>query len=799
MKHLYLFYFLFTFTGIHAQFITNTGIELKNSANISTNGDWINNVGTNIINQGTIQTSESFVNNGTLDGVSRGGFTLDFATDLNFQPGGSQLGFLTKKGPGAALLTGTINIKDSLLLQNGILRVVNPNDTVFLGTNGLVTANAASYVEGLMAREGIGDFLFPLGKDGKYLPLKLYKVNAKRITTAVINAPSGYSAGPGLDSLINFPYAWQVQEKMIDDTAAYVEVNYPNDLPITANPIIAREVTGKRYASMGARFISNASGRVTIRGYTRGLIGLYTVAAGFPLDLETDSLALVGFYNATSGPNWTNKTNWLSGDIGTWFGVTQFGQSITALNLPSNNITGDVPDQLIDIQALETVNLSGNKISFIPDFTLNTEITSLNVSNNELNFASLEPNASIAGIEYVNQALLGTPLDLLLPVGSAQQFTVNAGGVSSEYVWKKNAIVVEGATSPTYTIPAINRSNMGEYVAEVTNPLLPGLMLKSAVQKALAYANVSGQLNIGQNIAATKGKMSLLKITPAAYDTIGPIEINNDGTFSFEKIILADYHLLGFADTLTHQEALPTYYTNTIFWEEADTIFLEDNVTGLAIVSSLKPAPTAGKGSIDGTLEEDDGSGGRYNKTQKIKRVGGAAVTARRVESGGRGKEEMLTLVSYVFTNDNGEFKLPDLPTGLYRLNIQYPGYPMDENSFITIPIGTALQSQVSVAASVLNGKINVKKIIITGVPEDEDYSLEVYPNPAVDIIRLKFASDGHQRMISILDLNGKTINATAAIDKDVQLNLHGLKKGMYFIRIEERGATVKTLKLSIE
>lgn len=800
MKYTLLFIF-FTCTMAHAQFITNNGIELTNSARVVTDGDWINDPGTNIINNGIIQTSESFVNNGTLDPASTGGFVLQYAVDLNFTPGGSSMGFLTKDGAGTALVTGTIGIKDSLILKNGLIRLLNTNDTVAVKKGGTVSSGPGAYVEGLFARAGTGDLIFPIGKDGKYLPLKLYKAQAQKITASVMDAPAGYAAGPGLDSLINFPYVWKIQEKANADTAAYVELNYPNTLPIGANPIVVREISGQKYASMGARFKSNASGRVTIRSYSRGLKGVFTVANGFANDPVTDSLALVALYNSTGGTSWTTKTNWLTGDISTWAGVTVTGQNITALNLSSNNLTGAVPDPLVDIVALQSINLSANNILSIPDFTANKQLTTLDVSGNKLDFNSLEPNASVPGIVYNNQAVLGTPKDSLVAVGSAFDFIVNAGGQSSQYQWKRNGLPVAGATAPLYSVASIDRTTMGEYVAQVTNPLLPGLTLTSAPQNTLAYATVTGKLFASPNVAASQGKMTLFRITPLAYDTIGTVPVLADGTYSFSKIILDNYQLLGFADTLTHAGALPTYYKNTVFWEEADTVFLENNLSGLNITSNAKPAAPSGRGSISGYLVEDDGTAsGRLNKTQKVKRVGGAGASARRVERTGRGKEEILTLVAYTFTNDEGEFNIPNLPVGEYRLNIQYPGYPMDETSFTTITIGTALQSQVSVEARVTDGKINVQKRIITGIADPEHYNAVVYPNPAIDFVHLQFAEPSAGRVVALIDASGKALKSTPAENKDVVVNVENLVKGLYFLQVNGNdGVTLKTFKVSIE
>jgi hypothetical protein len=791
------FIFSLSVFSCSAQFIHNTGIDIKSNGLIVTNGDWTNDAGT-LQNNGVIQTSQSFVNNGTLSPLSTGGFVLLFSTDLNFKPGGTQFGYVVKNGAGAALTTGTLSLKDSLVLKQGSIKLLSLSDTVSLKSTAQIISSPTTWVEGLVARTGSGTLDFPVGRDGMALPLRLYKANAQKITISVSAAPSGYSAGPGVDALIAFPYIWTVKEKVSSDTAAYVELNYPTTLPLSANPIVARQVAGNKYASRGARKITNANGRVSITSYSRGLAGTFTIATGFPADLATDSLAMVALYNATGGTSWATRTNWLTGEIETWSGVTVNGQSLTAVNLANNKLTGVVPDQLVDIVALQTMNLSGNSLTSIPDFTANTQVTSLNVSGNKLTFASLEPNATVPGLTYTGQADIGTPSSNLIPAGNPVELTVNAGGASSVYSWKRNGVIVPGATSSTLSLAAINRGNMGSYIAEVSNPKLPALILKSALQTKLAYVTIDGKLFAEPTVAATKGAITLLKVKPLAFDTIAKVNVAGNGSYFFDKVILDDYEIVGFADTLTYNRALPTYYKNTIFWEEADTIFLTNNLSNIDITSGLEPSASSGRGIISGYLEEDDGSG-RLSEEQRAKRVAGAGASVRRVEQVGRGQEEKLTLVAYVYTDENGEFALPNLPTGEYRLNLQYPGYPMDPNSFITIPIGSGLQSQVNIQANVVNGKINVKKLIITGVLEHEQYSVNLFPNPAVEFVKVQFKNESSSRTIGLFDERGNLIVSNSAQRMETTIDVSEFAKGFYVLRIKEKDTPARTFKLSVE
>lgn len=804
MRKYFFFIALLISCHAYAQFITNDGIAITNSATLVTNGEWHNAPGTNIINNGIIRTTETFTNSGTLDASSTGGFVLQFSTDKNFLPGGPSMGFLVKDGAGHAVVMGTVAVKDSLVLRNGLIQMLNATDTISIRAGALLAASANAYVEGMVARAGTGNLFFPIGRGSEYLPLTMHKVSAKKLTASVSLAPATHTAGPGVDALISFPYAWKVIEEVNADTAAYVEVNYPNTLPVVTNPIIVREISGQRFASMGARVISNSAGRVTVRSYSRGTKGLFTVAQGFPSDFKTDSLALVALYNATGGlltpaqGGWTTKTNWLTGDVDTWFGVTVTGQSITAVNLQNNKLSGAVPDPLVDILSLQSVNLSSNGITSIPVFTENPEIQSLNVTSNKLTFESLEPNAGVLGINYLAQATFGTPRDESVPVGSTVSFEANAGGSGSVYQWKRNGVNVQGATSPVYNVASIGKNTMGEYVAVVTNPSLPNLTLTSAPLKTLAHADVNGKLYISQEEPATAGTMLLYKVTNTKFDVIDTVFVNNDGSYAFQNVTLDDYQIRGFADTLVHAGALPTYYESTIFWEEADTLFLENNVDNLDIHSVTEPGPPSGRGLISGTLEEDvpSGSGGRTQLPKPVKQVG---VSARRVQNTGRGKEEILVLVAYVFTDDEGKFSLPNLPTGTYRLNFQYPGYPMDETSDVTLVIGEALQSQITVEAKVENGKINVRKRIITGLYDSEKFQVRLFPNPVVDYINLYFDNEAKGRTIDLTTISGRSMMNEFAEQKEAQLNIQHLEPGIYLLRVRQDGIAVKTLKVVIE
>ena len=81
--------------------------------------------------------------------------------------------------------------------------------------------------------------------------------------------------------------------------------------------------------------------------------------------------ALLALYNSTNGDNWRNKTGWLTNDpIRKWFGLIS-GPSedsdgtylVSVIRLYSNNLTGEIPTELGNLEALRALNLSRNNLT----------------------------------------------------------------------------------------------------------------------------------------------------------------------------------------------------------------------------------------------------------------------------------------------------------------------------------------------------------------------------------------------------------------------------------------------------
>ncbi|HNP06644.1 MAG TPA: FG-GAP-like repeat-containing protein [Cyclobacteriaceae bacterium] len=257
-------------------------------------------------------------------------------------------------------------------------------------------------------------------------------------------------------------------------------------------------------------------------------VNSHSIAAP-PTVLTSDSLALVAFYNSTNGPNWLARTNWLTGPVNTWFGVTVNSNRVTQLSLAANGLSGQLPGEIGNLSALtsmslresflgnaiippeignllnltvldlsqcnfngvvpseissllnlQTLMLQGNHFIDLPVLTSLPLLTTLNISSNNFTFEDIEPIVGITGIIYAPQRNLTDLLDVTVfaRLGEQVVFSENTvGGSSNVYEWVKDNVVISSGTK--FTIPEFALINAGSYYFRITNPIAPLLTLKT--------------------------------------------------------------------------------------------------------------------------------------------------------------------------------------------------------------------------------------------------------------------------------------------------------------------------------
>ncbi|MEL7145920.1 MAG: T9SS type A sorting domain-containing protein, partial [Bacteroidota bacterium] len=166
-------------------------------------------------------------------------------------------------------------------------------------------------------------------------------------------------------------------------------------------------------------------------------------------------------------------------------------------------------------------------------------------------------------------------------------------------------------------------------------------------------------------------------------------------------------------------------------------------------------------------------------------------------------------LFAYTQTDDEGLFSFGNLPAGVYRIFIEYPGIPIDEDAFTEFEITEdGKNNDVSITAEVFEDGIEIIGVI-TGIAKDLIDELVVYPNPVTDgKVNVRFAARTNVELkVEIADLSGKiiwtgTINNAALSGGEGQIDISEVPAGMYLIRMtvpELQNETVLNDKILIE
>ena len=152
----------------------------------------------------------------------------------------------------------------------------------------------------------------------------------------------------------------------------FAEYQYQGNIPIHSNNNTLSVSAGGTLANntykwykgslLAATTNSDSTYTATEQGYYHVEItnsiatGLTLISDSVYIDfntLNTDSLALVDFYNSTNGPNW-NTNNWLtSAPVSTWSGVTVSNNRVTEILIGNIGVFGPIPSSFGNLTALK--------------------------------------------------------------------------------------------------------------------------------------------------------------------------------------------------------------------------------------------------------------------------------------------------------------------------------------------------------------------------------------------------------------------------------------------------------------
>ncbi|MEQ8552689.1 MAG: LamG-like jellyroll fold domain-containing protein [Cyclobacteriaceae bacterium] len=520
--------------------------------------------------------------------------------------------------------------------------------------------------------------------------------------------------------------------------------------------------------------------------------------------LESDSLVVRQMYDAMSGESWSVEAEWIDSPLSTREELTVENGRITGLDFSGKGLTGALPVNITSLDSLNSLNLSSNKVVGLPDMSSLIKLQTLDVSNNSLDFGDLEANAELfsESTQYSPQAKVGQRDSLTRVKGTQYIFSTVIGGEQNTYQWKVdnyNTFPVEfvnvtDANSSSLVVSNLDFANMGTYFVEVMNTQLPGLTIQSEPVQLWATSDLEITVLADDELLAEGAAYALRNRGPGkSYDSIpkDPAGLNLiNGVVFFENLLLGQYLIAIRSDPAKY---LPTYYKNTYLWEEAELLDFKADLSDTMQMFVIPPplGPDDGSGTLAGGVESDfdegDGSG-RIDARRKVKRAG---CSIRRFTRGGRTDQEdgEFVLMAYVESDDDGRFRIEHIPGGLYRFNIEYPGIPMDPDSYVEFEVGEegSTNNTIELQATITEDGIFVERTNFLGFGKSAKELISLYPNPADDRLVVKYPDLFNGYIVRMIDSQGKVVsvnrfsnemNGVFSVDTSV------LPQGLYFLNI---------------
>jgi len=267
-------------------------------------------------------------------------------------------------------------------------------------------------------------------------------------------------------------------------------------------------------------------------------------------------------------------------------------------------------------------------------------------------------------------------------------------------------------------------------------------------------------------------------------DILATTEINNNGTYQFDSIPYGEYRIAARPDLGMYPNVFTTYYGDTTDWVNCQTAITTADTFGIDI-NVLYGNAQVGTSSLEGNLSLNT-----WLKNNDP--VPGIDIIVERDPE----EEPVIETNTDIF----GEFSIPALDDGDYKIWVDMPGLHMAGTYSFTVANGTVVSGlDFQVGAD----EIFPTSMVITSINEsttNQPGRVSVYPNPFVDNTIINIDTESETKIsIDVYDITGKLVYKVI----QEQLNLGSSKytingindAGIYLVKVT-LGESVECLRI---
>jgi len=260
----------------------------------------------------------------------------------------------------------------------------------------------------------------------------------------------------------------------------------------------------------------------------------------------------------------------------------------------------------------------------------------------------------------------------------------------------------------------------------------------------------------------------LVDNTQDEYVLFASTPVGQQGFYMFSNMPDGLYLLKaeGELGTATAELFIPTYHYNSASWEEATPHILPNWLPVTTDIRMIRTTGLQGGGVIGGAVFDPEGLV--------------AAEDLHLRGSGGLGgilillKDAAGQPLQYVHTEEDGSFRFDQLPYGTYRLAFDLPGYHSPD-VWVTISPDEPEKLEINLPVSG-----------ITAVEEPGVESINVYPNPARDILYVPVSGMESEYAVRMTDVQGRIVFAGSMAPQAgvIRMDVSGYAPGVYQVQV---------------